>query len=149
MALLAKFISAEPSLAYRKPISRLLFLRTVSIAFQLLTVIVMHFSIGTHDYIGALLLIIAFETLFHLSSIVYFARLNATNFALALQILADISFLSLLLFYSGGATNAFEQMNAPTPISIGLMPNVSVLANLLGYTIKSTAKIHIHVTMTV
>jgi two-component system sensor histidine kinase RegB len=110
MALLAKFISADPSLAYRKPISRLLFLRTVSIAIQLLTVIVMHFSIGTQDYIGALLLIIAFETLFHLSSIVYFARLNATNFALALQILADISFLSLLLFYSGGATNAFVSL---------------------------------------
>ena len=57
MTLLAKFISAEPSLAYRKPISRLLFLRTVSIAIQLLSVIVLHFSMGTNDYIGVLLLI--------------------------------------------------------------------------------------------
>lgn len=110
MTLLAKFISAEPSLAYRKPISRLLFLRTVSIAIQLLSVIVLHFSMGTHDYIGVLLLIIAFETLFHLSSIVYFSRLNATNLALALQILADITFLSLMLLYSGGATNAFVSL---------------------------------------
>lgn len=110
MTLLAKFISAEPALAYRKPISRLLFLRTVSIAIQLLSVIVMHFSISSHDNSGILLLIIAFETFFHLSSVVYFSRLNATNLALSLQILADITFLSLLLFYSGGATNAFVSL---------------------------------------
>ncbi|MEC8328471.1 MAG: HAMP domain-containing sensor histidine kinase [Pseudomonadota bacterium] len=110
MTLLAKFLSAEPALAYRKPISRLLFLRTVSIAIQLISVIVLHFSVSKNDYVGVLLLVIAFETLFHLASIVYFSRLNATNFALALQILADISFLSLLLLYSGGATNAFVSL---------------------------------------
>ena len=110
MTLLSKFLSAEPALAYRKPISRLLFLRTVSIAIQLISVIVLHFSVSKNDYVVVLLLVIAFETLFHLASIVYFSRLNATNFALALQILADISFLSLLLLYSGGATNAFVSL---------------------------------------
>ena len=110
MSLLSKFISAEPALAYRKPISRLLFLRTVSIMLQLISVMVLHFTIGSADNIGVLFLVIAFETLFHLASIAYFSRLNASNLGLTLQILADIAFLSLLMLFSGGATNAFVSL---------------------------------------
>ena len=110
MSLLAKFIGTESSIAYRKPISRLLFLRTISIAIQLLSVITTHLTFKQIDYFTHLLFIIVFEVFFHLASIFYFRRLHATNLALSIQIVADIGFLTLLLLFSGGATNAFVSL---------------------------------------
>ena len=110
MPMLTKFISAEHSVAYRKPISRLLLLRTLSIVVQLLSLLVIYLTFDKVNSLGTIFSIVVFESVFHLASVLYFSRVSASNLALTLQILADITFISLLLLQSGGATNAFVSL---------------------------------------
>ena len=97
-------------------IERILLLRTMAIAIQLCAVIVF-FAVMPQDItIFPLLTIIAFETAFHLFSWRWYRHHQASSFAVAAQAIADIVFLTLLMAYSGGATNAF--------VSLLLMPIV-------------------------
>jgi len=97
-------------------IERILLLRTMAIAIQLCAVIGF-FAVMPQDItIFPLLTIIAFETAFHLFSWRWYRHHQASSFAVAAQAIADIVFLTLLMAYSGGATNAF--------VSLLLMPIV-------------------------
>jgi hypothetical protein len=49
----------------------------------------------------------------------------------------------LLAFLDSGDTIPFATIKRPTPVSINPVPKVSDLQNLLGKTLKSTARIHI------
>lgn len=60
-----------------------------------------------------------------------------------------LSYLFRLLTFSllrdSGDTIPFATIKSPTPVSIKPVPKVSALQNLLGNTLKSTAKIHMAV----
>lgn len=61
----------------------------------------------------------------------------------------SLSYLFRLLTFSllrdSGDTIPFATINSPTPVSINPVPKVSALQNVLGNTLKSTAKIHMAV----
>lgn len=91
------------------PIMRLLWLRTGSIVVQL-TCIVAYALLVSASALEELIIVLGVESFFHILSIIYFRKLSAGNFAMTFQIIADIGFLTLLLAFSGGATNAFVSL---------------------------------------
>lgn len=97
-------------------IERILLLRSVAIVIQLCAVIGVYLFIPHDISVLPLLLIIAFEIVFHLLSWQRYRHRQASTIAVAIQAIADIVFLTLLMAYSGGATNAF--------VSLLLMPIV-------------------------
>ncbi len=97
-------------------IERILLLRTMAIVIQLCAVIGFFVVMPQDITIIPLLSIIALETVFHLFSWRRYRHHQASSFAVAAQAIADIVFLTLLMAYSGGATNAF--------VSLLLMPIV-------------------------
>jgi two-component system sensor histidine kinase RegB len=90
-------------------------LRSIAVAIQLLLIAFVNFGLDYQLPWAPLLTIIAIEVLFTLASFGYYQLKHATEqgtnqSAILLQISADIIFLSLLLFFSGGATNAFVSL---------------------------------------
>jgi two-component system sensor histidine kinase RegB len=88
-----------------------------------------------------LITIIALEAFFTLGSYLYYrhnhlSEINVIQRAVLVQICADIVFLSLLLFFSGGATNAFVSLLL-IPIAIAavtLSPMLLALVAILAIT---------------
>ena len=95
---------------------RILSLRTVAIIIQLCAVLGWYFVMPHNINIKALLIVIGGETCFHLLSILWFKSKSDSDFSVTVQAIADIIFLTLLMSFSGGATNAF--------VSLLLMPIV-------------------------
>ena len=61
--------------------------------------------------LSSMLLVIAAESLFQAASVAYYRKASeARTYGMVLQLLADVSFLTLLLSLSGGATNAFVSL---------------------------------------
>lgn len=96
-------------------IQAIIALRCIAIIIQLLLILfvnlVLHYELPWLPIVS----IIALEVLFTLISSFYYRNNHPDNNknsqkAILLQICADIVFLSLLLFYSGGATNAFVSL---------------------------------------
>lgn len=95
---------------------RVLFLRTMAIIIQLCAVLSLYAVIPSDIAIKPLLTVIAIEAIFHGLSVWWYKRYACSPLAITAQIIADIVFLTLLMSFSGGATNAF--------VSLLLMPIV-------------------------
>jgi len=92
-------------------INTLLSLRGVAIVIQLIIVLLVSQGLGYQLPVFALLSVIGFEVLFTVSCYFYYGnKPKTTQLSLFKQVLADVLFLSLLLYFSGGATNAFVSL---------------------------------------
>lgn len=96
-------------------IQAIIVLRSVAIAIQLLLIIFVNLGLTYQLPWTPLISVIGLEILFTISSYIYYhlnhlSEKNASQKAILVQICADIVFLSLLLFFSGGATNAFVSL---------------------------------------
>jgi len=101
------------SLFFRRfnQVRTVLLLRSIAIVIQIALIFFVNLVLQYHLPWLPLLLIILFEALFTLASYLYFRSGNKANkSALLGQICADILFLSLILYFSGGATNAFVSL---------------------------------------
>jgi len=122
-----------PSMEHNN-LRRLLYLRSGSILTQIGLIAVAHLWLGYRLPVATLSLIIIVETIFNLLS---FIRLRSTpqwnHTQLSLQIAADIIFLSLLLYFTGGATNPFVSLLLlPVAIAAVLLPIRLLIAVMLG-----------------
>lgn len=98
----------------------ILALRSVAIAIQLMLILFVNLALHYQLPWTPLLIIIGVEVLFTLASLYYYRGLSIAKsnkkksltdkVSLLIQICADIVFLSLLLYFSGGATNAFVSL---------------------------------------
>lgn len=95
---------------------RVLFLRTMAIVIQLCAVLSLYAVIPSDITIKPILTVIAIEAIFHGLSVWWYKNHDCSPLAITAQIIADIIFLTLLMSFSGGATNAF--------VSLLLMPIV-------------------------
>ena len=110
-------------------------LRSVAIAIQLLLILFVNLALAYQLPWMPLVSVISLEILFTLSSTLYYRRypLNekkASQKAILVQICADIIFLSLLLFFSGGATNAFVSLLL-IPIAIAAVTLTPLLLSVV------------------
>jgi two-component system sensor histidine kinase RegB len=97
------------------PIYVIIILRSVAVAIQLLLITFVNFGLDYQLPWTPLLTIIALEIVFTILSYGFYRLKQTTEqaanqTAILVQISADIVFLSLLLFFSGGATNAFVSL---------------------------------------
>lgn len=93
------------------PIKLVIGLRNVAIFIQLLLILFVNLVLNYELPWTPLFVVISLEILFTLISYWYFRQQHhVSNLALFSQMCADILFLSLLLFFSGGATNAFVSL---------------------------------------
>ncbi len=96
-------------------IQAIIALRCVAIAIQILLILFVNVGLEYQLPWTPLVSVISLEILFTLSSSIYYrhnhlSEKKASQQATLVQICADIIFLSLLLFFSGGATNAFVSL---------------------------------------
>lgn len=116
-------------------------LRCVAILIQLLLILFVNLGLAYQLPWTPLITIIALEAFFTLGSYLYYrhnhlSEINVIQRAVLVQICADIVFLSLLLFFSGGATNAFVSLLL-IPIAIAavtLSPILLALVAILAIT---------------
>lgn len=116
-------------------------LRCVAILIQLLLILFVNLGLAYQLPWTPLITIIALEAFFTLGSYLYYrhnhlSEINTIQKAVLVQICADIVFLSLLLFFSGGATNAFVSLLL-IPIAIAavtLSPILLALVAILAIT---------------
>jgi two-component system sensor histidine kinase RegB len=96
-------------------IQAIIALRSVAVAIQMLLILFVNIGLAYQLPWTPLLSVIGLEILFTLGSYLYYrdnhlSETKASQKAVLVQICADIIFLSLLLFFSGGATNAFVSL---------------------------------------
>ncbi|TYK64671.1 sensor histidine kinase [Colwellia echini] len=96
-------------------IQAIIALRTIAITIQLVLILFVNIGLAYDLPWTPLVSVISLEILFTLSSYIYYrhnhlSEKKASQKAVLIQICADIVFLSLLLFFSGGATNAFVSL---------------------------------------
>jgi two-component system sensor histidine kinase RegB len=125
-------------LKFKDTVVSLLGLRLFAIAIQLTIILSATWLLAYPLSFHALLVVIIIELCFTCGSW-YWHKYRSLNHPLGLfvQLLADILFLSLLLFYSGGATNAFVSLLLIplalsavllTPVWVGVLTLVAVSA---------------------
>ncbi len=90
-------------------------LRSVAILIQMLLILFVNLGLAYQLPWTPLVSVITLEVLFTFGSYVYYrnnhlSETKASQKAILVQTCADIIFLSLLLFFSGGATNAFVSL---------------------------------------
>jgi len=90
-------------------------LRSVAITIQMVLIFFVNIGLSYQLPWTPLISVIGLEILFTLVSYLYYrnnhlSEAKASQKAILVQICADIIFLSLLLFFSGGATNAFVSL---------------------------------------
>lgn len=107
----------------------LLHLRTGSILVQVVLIAGAHFWLGYQFPIVILAIIIGAESVFNLGCYLRTTvGLSPTPVSLTLQILADILFLTLVLFFTGGSTNPFVSLLLlPVAIAAVILPIRSLL----------------------
>jgi two-component system sensor histidine kinase RegB len=92
-------------------IQMVLALRSVAITIQLLLILFVNLALNYQLPWTPLFSVIILELIFTFASFIFYRkRQQISQSALLIQICADILFLSLLLFFSGGATNAFVSL---------------------------------------
>jgi len=112
-------------------IQMVLILRSAAISIQLLLIFFVNLVLTYQLPWAPLFSVIALELLFTLASFAFYRhKQQISQFALLMQICADILFLSLLLFFSGGATNAFVSLLL-IPIAIAAVTLPSSLLALV------------------
>lgn len=105
-------------------------LRSFAIALQAILIFFVIFALNYDLPWLPLAVVILLEIVFNFISYFYFkSGKDASKTALFAQIFADIIFLSLLLYFSGGATNAFVSLLL-MPIAIAA---VTLTSTLLGF----------------
>jgi two-component system sensor histidine kinase RegB len=86
-------------------------LRSIAVVIQLILIFFVNVILEYELPWMPLIAVISIEALFTLGSYLYYrSGKEADRFALLGQICADILFLSFILYYSGGATNAFVSL---------------------------------------
>ncbi len=114
-----------------------LVLRSAAIIIQLLLILFVNLGLSYQLPWTPLFSVIGLEFIFTLTSFFFYhTKQHISSLALLIQICADILFLSLLLFFSGGATNAFVSLLL-IPIAIAavtLSPSLLALVALLAIT---------------
>ncbi|WP_395823510.1 hypothetical protein [Collimonas sp.] len=121
------FTSLLSPLPQHQILSRLVWIRLVAIVAQLLVIAAVHFSIDvglSHGTMLSLFGVIAFLGAFNLLS---WWRMRwprpAGDIELFCQLLVDVSCLSLLLYFSGGATNPFVSFYLPAlAVAAAILP---------------------------
>ncbi len=92
-------------------IQLLLLLRAAAIAIQVALILFVNLGLNYQLPWLPLVMVIIAELVFTLASFFYYNwHKSAETFAILIQICADLLFLSLLLYFSGGATNAFVSL---------------------------------------
>jgi two-component system sensor histidine kinase RegB len=106
-------------------------LRTVAVAIQVLLIIFVNTVLNYELPWLPLSIVISLEIIFTLGSYGYFkSGKEAGKLALLGQICADIIFLSFLLYFSGGATNAFVSLLL-IPIAIAAVTLTPILLSVV------------------
>ncbi len=118
-------------------IQAILVLRSAAIIIQLLLILFVNLALHYQLPWEPLFSVIAFEVIFTIASAVYYYRYDPSEKksrqqAILTQICADIIFLSLLLFYSGGATNAFVSLLL-IPIAIAAVTLTPLLLTFVAF----------------
>jgi len=111
---------------------RLLLLRTIAIVIQFLGIIGLYSLMAQEIAIKPLLVVIGFEIVFHTISLLFYRSRKSSTTEVALQLIVDIIFLTLLMSYSGGATNAFVSLLL-LPIVIGAVSLSTKLLTLVSF----------------
>jgi len=92
-------------------IQLVLALRSAVMVIQLLLILFVNLGLDYELPWKPLFSVIALELVFTFVSFIFYRnKVNISQLALLMQICADILFLSLILFFSGGATNAFVSL---------------------------------------
>jgi len=112
-------------------------LRSVAIVIQLLLILFVNFALQYQLPWTPLFSVIVFELIFTFASFSFYKHTQSINqkssqHSILLQICADIIFLSLLLFFSGGATNAFVSLLL-IPIAIAAVTLPAILLSLVAF----------------
>ncbi len=121
------------SLFFRRfnQVRTILLLRSIAIIIQIVLIFFVNLVLQYHLPWLPLLLIISVEAVFTIVSYLYFRSGNEENKAALLgQICADILFLSLILYFSGGATNAFVSLLL-IPIAIAAVTLTPLLLGIV------------------
>lgn len=120
------------------PIHIVLFLRSAAIVIQLLLILFVNIILNYQLPWAPLFGVITLELLYTFASFVFYKkRPQVSQLALLIQICSDILFMSLLLFFSGGATNAFVSLLLiPIAIAAVTLPPI-LLALVAGLAISS------------
>lgn len=110
-----------------------LVLRSAAIAIQLLLIFFVNLVLEYQLPWTPLFSVIALELVFTFASFVFYRnKQQISQSALLIQICADILFLSLLLFFSGGATNSFVSLLL-IPIAISAVTLPPLLLTLVAF----------------
>ncbi|XQW85697.1 ATP-binding protein [Thalassotalea piscium] len=93
------------------PIFMVLSLRAIAIVIQIALLLFVHFALHYHLPWFELMIVVCCEVLFTFVSYGYYRKKQQINKqSLFWQVIADVIFLSALLSFSGGATNAFVSL---------------------------------------
>jgi len=123
-------------------IQAIIALRFVAIAIQILLILFVNVGLEYQLPWAPLVSVISLEVLFTCASYIYYrynhlSEKKASQQATLVQICADIVFLSLLLFFSGGATNAFVSLLlipisiaavTLTPLLLGVVASLAIIS---------------------
>jgi len=126
-----KISNTPGKIKVKNPIQMVLTLRTAAIIIQLLLIFFVNLGLAYQLPWTPLFSVIALELIFTFVSFMFYRnKQTISQSALLTQICADILFLSLLLFFSGGATNAFVSLLL-IPIAIAAVTLTSALLGLV------------------
>lgn len=129
-----KIDNLTANLKSSKQVQLVLALRSAAITVQFFLILFVNIGLSYELPWTPLFSVIALELIFTFASFIYFRnKPQISQSALLVQICADIVFLSVLLFFSGGATNAFVSLLL-IPIAIAavtLSPSLLALVALL------------------
>jgi len=115
-------------------------LRSAAIVVQILLIFFVNLGLNYQLPWQPLFWVILFEVIFTLASYYFYQGKQASSGELFAQIIADVLFLSLLLYFSGGATNAFVSLLL-IPIAIAavtlssLMLTITALCAITSYSL--------------
>jgi len=114
-------------------IELVLALRSAAIIIQLLLIFFVNLGLAYELPWMPLFSVIVLELIFTLVSFIFYRnKSQISQLALLMQICADILFLSFLLYFSGGATNAFVSLLL-IPIAIAAVTLTSTLLALVAF----------------
>ena len=128
-----KIASFSTTLKSGTPMQMVLALRSVAIVIQLLLILFVNLVLNYQLPWAPLFGVIALELIYTFISFVFYQKkLQVSQLALLIQICSDIVFMSLLLFFSGGATNAFVSLLL-IPIAIAAVTLPPTLLALVAF----------------
>ncbi|MDO6506020.1 ATP-binding protein [Colwellia sp. 4_MG-2023] len=128
-----KIASFSTTLKSGNPMQMVLALRSVAIVIQLLLILFVNLVLNYQLPWAPLFGVIALELIYTFISFVFYQKkLQVSQLALLIQICSDIVFMSLLLFFSGGATNAFVSLLL-IPIAIAAVTLPPTLLTLVAF----------------